>query len=296
MRYKDQIMIKKSTLLHLRFPFSFYLMPVYLFALSVATEVYSIQAFLVFVALHLFLYPASNAYNSYFDKDSGSIGGLEKPPVVSRELYCTANVMDAIALIMGLFISCQFCLMLLIYSLVSRAYSHPAIRLKKYPFISWLVAGFFQGFFTFWMVYIGISEAPVLNLLKAEGLIPAFLSSMLLWGSYPMTQVYQHEEDAMRGDRTLSLLLGIKGTFYFSAIFFLFADAGFIIYYNAYFSFQQAIFFQLFLLPMFLYFLSWMLQVRKNVALADFRHTMKLTTISAVCLNLYFVLFRSLLW
>ena len=286
-------MLKKSTLLHLRLPFSFYLMPVYLFALSVATEVYSIHAFLVFVALHLFLYPASNAYNSYYDKDTGSIGGLEKPPLVCRELYFTANVMDGIALLIGVFISWQFCLMLLLYSLVSRAYSHPAIRLKKYPFISWLVAGFFQGFFTFCMVYTGISEAPLIELLKPQVFIPALLSSMLLWGSYPMTQIYQHEEDARRGDRTLSLLLGVKGTFYFAAAFFLLANAGFVWYYISYFSLQHALFFQLFLLPMFIYFLSWMYRVRKNRAPADFRHTMKLTTISAICLNLYFVLFRS---
>lgn len=288
-------MLKKSTFLHLRLPFSFYLMPVYLFALSVATEVHSIPAFWVFVALHLFLYPASNAFNSYFDKDSESIGGLEKPPEVSKELYYTANAMDGIAFLIGLFISWQFCLMLIIYSLVSRAYSHPAVRLKKYPFLSWLVAGFFQGFFTFCIAYTGISQTSVESLLNTEVLIPAALSSMLLWGSYPMTQVYQHREDARRGDRTLSLVLGIKGTFYFSAAFFLLANAGFFTYYYLYFSFQHALFFQLFLLPMALYFLYWMTRVQKNSALADFRHTMKLTTISAICLNLYFVLFRSML-
>ncbi len=288
-------MLKKSTLLHLRIPFSFYLMPVYLFALSVADKVFSIPAFLIFVALHLFLYPASNAYNSYFDKDTESIGGLEKPPPVSRQLLHTANALDGMALLTGLLVSLECSLMLLLYSLVSRAYSHPAIRLKKHPFISWLVAGFFQGFFTFCLVYTGVSQRSFVSLLQAEVLIPAFLSSMLLWGSYPMTQVYQHREDALRGDRTLSLVLGIRGTFYFAALFFLLANAGFFIYYYSWFSLQHAFFFQLFLLPMFLYFLYWMRRVQKNVLLANFRHTMKLTTISAICLNLYFGLFRILL-
>ena len=288
-------MINKSTILHLRVPFSFYLMPVYLFALSVADKVSIIPALLIFVSLHLFLYPASNAFNSYFDKDTESIGGLEKPPAVSKELYYTANVMDGIALALGLLVSWKFTLMLAVYSLVSRAYSHPSIRLKKYPYISWLVAGFFQGFFTFCMVYMGISELSFPSLLKSEVLIPALLSSMLLWGSYPMTQVYQHREDSSRGDRTLSCVLGIKGTFYFSAIFFLIANTGFFAYYYLYFSLSHAILFQLFLLPMFLYFLYWMLRVQKNVSLANFRHTMKLTIISAICLNLFFGLFRILM-
>jgi 4-hydroxybenzoate polyprenyltransferase len=285
-------MLKQSTWLHLRLPFSFYLMPVYLFALSVADSVYIIPAILVFVALHFFLYPASNAFNSYFDKDEESIGGLEKPPPVSKELYYTANVLDMIALLIGVLVSWKFCLMLLIYSLVSRAYSHPSVRLKRYPIISWLVAGFFQGFFTFAMVYIGISQQALEDFWKLEKILPALLSSMLLWGSYPLTQVYQHREDARRGDYTVSLMLGVKGTFYFASLVFLLANAGFLAYYTLYFSLQEALLFQAFLLPMLAYFFYWFLRVHKNITMANFRHTMWLSTISAICLNLFFTLFR----
>jgi 1,4-dihydroxy-2-naphthoate octaprenyltransferase len=52
----------------------------------------------------------------------------------------------------------------------------------------------------------------------AKFLYPALLSTCLLLGSYPMTQIYQHEEDARRGDKTFSLLLGIKETFIFTAV------------------------------------------------------------------------------
>ena len=276
----------------MRLPFSFYLMPVYLFALSVAEQVSIIPVLLIFVVLHLFLYPASNAYNSYFDKDEESIGGLRHPPPVSRELLNTAFVLDAIAWLLGLLISLPFALMAVGYSMVSRAYSHPSIRLKKYPFTSWLVAGFFQGFFTFMMVCIGLGAESIENCLQASVLIPAFLSSMLLWGSYPMTQVYQHQEDSRRGDRTLSLILGVKGTFYFTASFFLLAVAGFTLYYTRYFSLRQALLFQLFLLPMLGYFVYWLLKVQKNVSLADFTHSMRMNTISALCLNLFFLLSR----
>ena len=285
-------MLKKSTLLHLRLPFSFYLMPVYLFALSLSDKVLIIPAFLVFVALHLFLYPASNAFNSFFDKDQESIGALKSPPPVSRELYQTANVLDGLAFLLGLLVSWRLCLMLIIYSLVSRAYSHPSIRLKKYPFISWIVAGFFQGFFTFLMVYVGVNQQDFSSLWRNEILIPAFLSSMLLWGSYPMTQIYQHGEDARRGDHTLSLLLGIKGTFYFTAVFFGLANVGFFLYYFQTFSLLEALLFQLFLLPMLIYFAYWFFKVRQNLSFANFRYTMHLTTISAICLNLFFTLFR----
>ena len=38
------------------------------------------------------------------------------------------------------------------------------------------------------------------------------------WRAYPMTQIFQHEEDK-RGDETLSLKLGIKGTFLVESTF-----------------------------------------------------------------------------
>ena len=105
--------------------------------------------------------------------------------------------------------------MLLIYGLVSKAYSHPAIRLKKLPVTGWLVAGLFQGLFTFVMCYIGINKYSMENVFKLHVLVPGVLSTVMLWANYPMTQIYQHEEDEKHGDVTLSRKLGIRGTFYF---------------------------------------------------------------------------------
>lgn len=212
--------MKKSTWQHLRIPFSFFLLPVFLFALGAYPDIELQKALLVFFILHLLLYPASNGYNSYFDKDEGSIGGLKNPPKVSKELYYTSLVFDFFALAMGLLLSWQFAFMLLVYGLVSKAYSHPLVRLKKMPIIGWLAAGFFQGSFTFLMVLVGINGLSVNEFLQPIYLVPSLLSSLLLWGSYPMTQVYQHEEDANRGDQTLSLKLGIRGTFHFTALMF----------------------------------------------------------------------------
>ena len=66
----------KNILLHLRIPFSFFLLPIYLFALSQSPAVDVTKAWWVFFILHFMLFPASNAYNSYYDKDEGSIGLL----------------------------------------------------------------------------------------------------------------------------------------------------------------------------------------------------------------------------
>lgn len=286
-------MIQRSTWLHLRLPFSIFLLPVFLLALSISGEVSIGDALLILVILHFFLYPASNGYNSYFDKDKESIGGLRHPPAVLRELYFSSLVLDLVAILLGLFIGWEFSLMLLGYGLVSKAYSHPAIRLKKFPFIGWCVAGLFQGWYTVVMVYSTLNNISIQSIFSDEKvMMAAFLSTLLLWGSYPMTQVYQHREDAERGDRTLSLILGIKGTFHFTAIVFLLADLLFIYFYITYYGGLFAIIFQLCLFPVLVYFLQWYNSVRKDLSFADFDHTMKLNWISAICLNVCFLLLR----
>lgn len=279
----------RATFLHLRFPFSFFLMPVYLFALAVYATINIQNAALIFVILHVLVYPASNGYNSYFDKDEKSIGGLKSPPKTSKDLYNWALILDVLALALSLIISWQFSLMILIYGLVSKAYSHPMIRLKSMPIVGWLATGIFQGYFTFLAVVLGLHNFEFSDLLNLQWQIPAVLSSLLLMGSYPMTQVYQHEEDRQRGDKTISLKLGILGTFYFTGLFFFFSNGGLILYFYEGFGLMTAVLFQLSLLPVIGYFLYWFLKVLKDENKADFEHTMRLNLLSSVMLNIFFL-------
>lgn len=283
--------MQRSTLLHLRIPFSFFLMPVFLFALSISASLNSINALLAFLILHLLLYPASNGYNSYFDKDEGSIGGLKTPPKVTKELYRTSLALDALAILIGAyFINQTFAIMLLIYGLASKAYSHPLIRLKKYAILGWFTIFFFQGYFTFLMSYVGIMDSTINDAFRLEVQFPAILSSILLGGSYPMTQIYQHEEDDRRGDMTISRLLGILGTFHFTALMFAIATGGFYYYFLIFYELKQFLFFQAMLLPALLFFAWWYLRVRNDQSKADYGSTMKLNFISSVMLNLYFLI------
>lgn len=284
-------MFKKSTWLHLRFPFSYFLLPVYLFAVSLSPNINESRLLIVFVALHFFLYPASNGYNSYFDKDEKSIGGLKNPPKVVKGLYYTALLLDLVAIGLGLLISWEFALMLFIYGLVSKAYSHPDIRVKKYPFGGWFIAGLFQGFFTFVMAHIGLNDFGFRVFGQPHVIIPALLTSAILWGSYPMTQIYQHEEDHQRGDITLSLKLGIRGTFYFTAALFVIGAAGFVLYFMEYHRDKYAVGFLLAMLPTVIYFSYWYLRVYRNENMANYSHTMWLNIISATTLNIFFIYF-----
>ncbi len=282
-------MITRSSLKHLRIPFSLFLLPVYFFALALTPNLNGERILWVFLSLHLFLYPSSNGYNSYFDKDEESIGGIKNPPKVTPDLYWLSLVFFAIALILAFKISFAFSSMLLVYGLVSMAYSHPSIRLKKYPWLSWLIAGLFQGYFTFAMAYAGLSDFGWNIFLKSHVLIPGILTSLMLWGNYPLTQVYQHREDARRGDMTLSRYLGIKGTFGFSALIFALTGAGFVWFFL---ERGQEYFFWVYLgamAPIIIYFLLWFNFVRINPEkYANYSWTMGMNSISALILNAFF--------
>jgi len=285
-------MFSRSTWLHLRIPFSFFLLPVFLFALSLSPNASVARILWVFAIVHFFLYPASNGYNSYFDRDEESIGGLRNPPQVTRDLYGVSLALDTIAILLGLvFVNVLFAIMLLVYGLVSKAYSHPSIRLKKYPITGWLAAGFFQGFFTFIMCYVGINDYTLGEALTSITIYAGLLTSWMLLGNYPMTQVYQHSEDARRGDMTISRLVGIIGTFHLAGTVFLLVFVGFAAFFGLYFSAEYSVIFTIAMFPIVVYFVLWYMQVRQSEIAADYDHTMRLNFVSATCMNVFFLFF-----
>ena len=283
-------MISRSTVLHLRVPFSFFLLPIFIFAVSLSPQAAGWRVALAFFVLHFLLYPASNGYNSYYDKDEDSIGGLEKPPPVSRELWRVSLLLDGVALLLGMLLGWVFVAGLFLYGLVSKLYSHDKVRLKKYPLLSWLLASTFQGAFTFLMTYQAVNAVPLATLNTPAVWIPALLSTAFLGGSYPMTQVYQHAEDTRRGDQTLSRLLGIRGTFVFAATAFLLTAAGFWWFFQQYYSGWYFVWFLACLTPGLVHFLRWAVRVWRDSAAADFHGAMRLNWLTSAGMNAFFVL------
>jgi 4-hydroxybenzoate polyprenyltransferase len=244
------------------------------------------HALVVFLILHLLVYPASNAYNSYFDKDESSIALIKNPPKVDRSLYITAISLEWFGVLLSFLVNWQFALGVIIYNLLSKAYSHPSVRLKKYPIISFLVVFIFQGGFIYLLCFYAFAD--VFYGFTADAFLAAIICSCLIGASYPLTQVYQHEEDFKRGDKTLSLLVGIKGSFLFSGIVFLISLSLMFLYW---FRQNQLVNFYVFAalsLPILVYFIWWFKQVLKDKANANYKNAMQMTLISGVVMLFYF--------
>jgi 1,4-dihydroxy-2-naphthoate octaprenyltransferase len=260
-------------------------MPVYWFALSQVPFINWKNAILVFFILHVLVYPASNGYNSFMDRDTSPIGGVKNPMEPTRQLFFATLFLDVIAVSLSFFISQVFAIGILFYILASKAYSYRRIRLKKFPVTGYLTVIIFQGAVTFFLVYHGSSS----NLSLHVPVFGMIASSLLIGGFYPLTQIYQHEEDRKDGVITISYLLGYKGTFIFTGIVYAFGFTVIALYFYLNSKVMSFVILQIFLLPVILYFLFWFQKVMKDNSEANFRNTMRMNILASVCSNLGFI-------
>ncbi len=278
----------KNTLKLLRIPFSLFLMPLFLLALSQAYTVNWQSAVISFLIIHLLVYPASNGYNSYIDKDTESIGGLEHPPQPTKTLFYLTVVMDLFAVALSaLLIAPVFSLCILIYILASKAYSSNLIRLKKYPVSGFLTVVIFQGAFTYYMSIAGITGHTLI--LNQKALFILLACSFQIAGAYPLTQIYQHRQDLKENVRTLSYTLGYRGTFLFTMNMFILCNVFYFLYFDNINKATHFYVIQLFFIPIVGYFGYWFYLVLKNRANADFKHTMAMNLIASICMNSCFI-------
>jgi 1,4-dihydroxy-2-naphthoate octaprenyltransferase len=278
-------MLKRSTIQLLRFPFSLFLAPVYFFALSMVQDIDWPSALLVFFILHGLVYPASNGYNSYMDRDETPIGGLANPMQPEKQLYYVTMAMDGAAILLSLLLGPLFSLCVTVYILASRAYSYRGIRLKRFPMIGYLTVILCQGGLTFFMVYHGAS----IDHSRSPSPYPLLVACLLIGGFYPLTQVYQHEADRQDGVLTISARLGYRGTFIFCGLVYTAAMA--LLGYHLHSLGRMRDFFILatICMPVVLYFLTWARKVWKDSAEASFNNTMRMNVVASLCTSIAFL-------
>jgi 4-hydroxybenzoate polyprenyltransferase len=145
------------------------------------------------------------ALNSAYDRDEGDIGYLDHPPPAPRHLalwgvglMLTGQVI-ALALPRGFAIAYATCFAM------SLVYSVPPIRLKAVAGADWIINMIGFGTLT---PYAGwaLTQLPLTpgGAWALGGFAPLFAAL------YPLTQLYQLEEDRARGDRTLAIVLGVR--------------------------------------------------------------------------------------
>jgi 1,4-dihydroxy-2-naphthoate octaprenyltransferase len=259
-------------------------MPLYWFALSSTSHIDWARAILIFILLHSFLYPSSNGYNSYNDRDTESIGGIANPLQPTTQLYYVTLALDFLGFALSFLISPLFAGCFLFFIICSRMYSWRGLRLKKYPILGYLLVISNQGSLVFFAIAHGASS----NLTTDVPFLLVFAAGLLIGGFYPITQIYQHIQDRKDGVKTISILLGKRGTFIFCAILYLLAFVCLFLHFRDINMLHNFWIVQLFFLPVVLYFIRWMLVVWRNPEMADFKNTMRMVWLASTCTNLAF--------
>ena len=144
------------------------------------------------------------ALNSAFDKDEGDVAYLKRPPPPPPGLAWFGFGLMVAGLLVALTLPRPFALAYGLCAVMSVLYSVPPVRLKATPGVDWLVnmAGF--GLLT---PYAGWALTG--REVAGPGRVVLIAFALLFGSLYPLTQIYQREEDRRRGDRTLASALGL---------------------------------------------------------------------------------------
>ncbi len=204
---------------HLRLHFQLVLAPVFLLGYWASGAQPDGHFVLVFLLLHVGLYGGATAYNSYYDRDEGPVGGLLHPPAVSQmELWGGLGLQCAAVLVMGFFVDLKLGLLGFVMLLMGVGYSHPRWRWKARALFGLVLVACGQGLLPFFMgVMAGGGWRPDLN--SVERVALGLISVSVITALYPLTQVYQQDEDRARGDITFAVRFGTATVFRLAFIF-----------------------------------------------------------------------------
>ncbi len=192
---------------HLRLHFNLLLSPIYLWGVLLGGgRLLDGRVWLGYLSIHLFLYGGTTAFNSYYDRDEGPVGGMLTPPGVSPGLLPFSLAVQALGLPLALLVGRGFTLAWILLFLVFAAYSHPWVRLKANPAGALAAIALGQGALGFALGWLAV--APARGLAQATGTTGMLSTALVVTGLYVVTQSYQTVEDRRRGDRTLPVLLG----------------------------------------------------------------------------------------
>jgi 1,4-dihydroxy-2-naphthoate octaprenyltransferase len=220
------------------------------------------------------------------DRDETPIGGLSRPLQPTRQLFYVTVGMDIVAIALSFVIGFYFACGIVFYILASRAYSFRGIRLKRFPVTGYLVVIICQGALTFSLSYHGSSADKTL----AVPLWPVVASTLLIGGYYPLTQVYQHEDDLKDGVYTISYKLGKRGTFVFCGIVFALATAAMFFTFDEQKQVKLFFIFALCMMPMIIFFMQWMMKVWKDESKADFKNSLWMNLLASCCTTICFLI------
>ncbi len=169
-----------------------------------------------FANVHLLLFGGATAYNSYWDKDTGPVGGLRNPPSMCRWMWLASMVLQYAGLIIALLLSVSFAVIYTVSMGLFWLYSSPHFRWKGTPLSSLLAIGISTGTNSLLLGYLAAGNAGI----RGDVWTAALGVALIILSLYPVSQLFQLDEDLERGDQTFAITFGFPGVIRFFQIAF----------------------------------------------------------------------------
>ncbi len=204
-------------LIHLRLHYQFFILSGgYLLAALFVEDVNWPQFWQQFLNVHVLLFGGATAYNSWWDKDEGPIGGLKHPPKMEPWMCQASLLLQFAGLFWALKVGWLFVIIYFISIIFFWLYSTPHWRWKGKPVLSLVAIGISTGTNAFLMGLLaaGVSALNAFHFLISMGV------ALIVLSLYPASQIYQTQEDDRRGDQTFAIKYGLKGVKWLFSICF----------------------------------------------------------------------------
>ncbi len=147
----------KNFLVHLRLHYQIFILSgAYLFGGVFSQNRNLIQFIIGFFIVHILLFGGVTAYNSYWDKDEGPIGGLLHPPAMKRWMLAGSWILQVLGFV-ALMLSnshIELAMLYLASALFFWLYSSPSTRWKGKPLRSLAAIGISTVFCSFYLGFL----------------------------------------------------------------------------------------------------------------------------------------------
>jgi 4-hydroxybenzoate polyprenyltransferase len=276
-------------LVHLRAHFQLLLAPIFLWGFFLGGGVLTFGALWAFVIFHVLLYGGATAFNSAYDRDVGPVGGLERPPPVSRALLPFAVAVLVLGWACSATVSWAFFTVYGGILVLAVAYSHPATRWKAGPWASLATIFVGQGVLGFLGGWTAASPG-FDGRLGLEGLLGGLAASLIVVGFYPLTQLFQLEEDRARGDRTVAVAWGAARCFRLSEVALLLGALAVLAVILPRYGAAEGVLASGFFVALLLAVEAWRRRFEPGAVTANFHWVMRLNAVTALALAGYVAL------
>ncbi len=208
--------VVRDLVVHLRLNYQLLLAPIFLWGYLLAGGKPTPAFWLGFVAFHLCLYGGMTAFNSYYDRDEGPVGGLAKPPPVAPVLLPFSLLIQVAGIPLAAMVNLSFLVVYLVIFAMGIAYSHPRLRWKSRPLAGLVTVALGQGVLASLGGWLCARPDPLA--VDGQSWAGILAVTLVTTGFYPLTQIYQIDEDRARGDRTFAVWAGPARVFTFALV------------------------------------------------------------------------------